>query len=506
MSEEALFAPASEKQEMMLEAIRTCQITVLGGAAGSGKSYILQLAPLMFMDDPRTTCAMFRRTSPKFKQLGGILDTAKNIYGSLPENLAPKYTGQPNYIFTFPSMDEPDESGMRIQYGHMQLEKDKDVVHGGQYTLIAFDEADEFEWSQLEFAMSRMRSNSKYFSRIAMTCNPNPDHKIKELISWYLDDEGYPIKERDGVVRYFIRRDGEFVWGETAEELEKVYGDKCLPLSFTFVSATIYDNPPVMKENPEYVSFLEGLPEVERARLLLGNWNVREEGNNYFRRENLVKVVELPDNLNYARGWDLASQEITAQNKGCDFSTGIKIGKSPDGFYYIIGDYCEENYDDLLETKGRFRKRPKERDDIIAKQGFYDGKDTTIVIPVDPAAAGKIAYQELSKRLIEQGLKVAPDPVPNNKSKLTKLTPLFNAIEAGLVRVFMPSFSKKEFNAFCKEMEGFDGERSTRTKKDDMCDAAATAFNYLTQKRIVRLVKRNQLKQATRARDRLEQM
>lgn len=74
---------------------------------------------------------------------------------------------------------------------------------------------------------------------MVISCNPDPDHKIKELIDWHLDEDGYPIPERDGVVRYFIRRDGEFIWGSTKEELIEVYGDKCRPLSFTFISATI---------------------------------------------------------------------------------------------------------------------------------------------------------------------------------------------------------------------------------------------------------------------------
>ena len=80
---------------------------------------------------------------------------------------------------------------------------------------------------------------------MVISCNPDPDHKIKELISWYLDDEGYPIPERDGVIRWFIRRDGEFIWGESEQELIEKYWDgkdekrKPKPLSFSFISATI---------------------------------------------------------------------------------------------------------------------------------------------------------------------------------------------------------------------------------------------------------------------------
>lgn len=107
-----------------------------------------------------------------------------------------------------------------------------------------------------------------------ISCNPDPSHKIRELIDWYLDEDGYPDKSKDGVIRYFIRRDGEFVWGDSEQELIDKYwdgkGSKPRPISFSFISALIYDNPPMLENNPDYLAFLEGLPEVEKAQLLYG--------------------------------------------------------------------------------------------------------------------------------------------------------------------------------------------------------------------------------------------
>lgn len=79
---------------------------------------------------------------------------------------------------------------------------------------------------------------------MVISCNPDPSHKIKEMISWYLSEDGYPDPKKDGVVRYFIQRDGEYHWGETRQELadrfdipKKDWENKIL--SFSFVSATI---------------------------------------------------------------------------------------------------------------------------------------------------------------------------------------------------------------------------------------------------------------------------
>lgn len=105
-------------------------------------------------------------------------------------------------------------------------------------------EATQFEWEQIEYFMSRLRSPSKHFSRMVMSCNPSADHTLRQMIDWYLDSEGYAIPERDGVVRYFVQEAGEYYWGDSREELgrkrdipEDRWEDKIL--SFSFVSGTI---------------------------------------------------------------------------------------------------------------------------------------------------------------------------------------------------------------------------------------------------------------------------
>ena len=371
-----------------------------------------------------------------------------------------------------------------------------------QFTFIGVDEACQFEWEQLDYMMSRLRSESKYRSRMVMSCNPDSDHKIREMNEWHLDEEGYPIQERDGVVRYFIRIDGDFIWGDTIEILKERYGEKVRPLSFTFISATIYDNPPMRLANPDYEAFLEGLGPVDKAQLLHGNWNVRAEGANYFKRANLIKLDRRPLNAIWARGWDKASQEPTIHEKSPDYTAGVKLGKCPDGFYYLVGDHIDDNKDTDSNVYGRFRKRPGERDKIIAKQGHYDGDDCHIVLPIDPGAAGKVEYQESAKKLLAEGLPVKVDPVPNNKNKLSRFEPFASAVEAGLVRVIPNTFSTIEsLNKLYDELEKFDGTRSTRSRKDDFVDSIATAFNYLCQTRSIRVVKRNQKRVATLAKD-----
>lgn len=330
--------------------------------------------------------------------------------------------------------------------------------------------------------MSRLRSASKYQSRMILSCNPDPDHKLKELISWYLDDEGYPISDRDGVIRYFIRRDGEFYWADSAEELKEKYGDHVLPVSFTFISATIDDNPIMKETNIEYVAFLDSLNPTDKARLRYGNWNARPEGANYFKRAWLKQADKIPTDSVCCRSWDKAGTERTTDQKFPDYSACIKMYKNYNGEYFIVGDYHEDNYDDYTETYGRFCKQIGARDQIIAKQGLQDGSDCPIILPIDPGSHGKAEFQNSAKQLLQYGLISKSDPVPTNKSKLTKFSPFSSAAENGLVYIVKSSFDNRTYEALMKELEGFDGQRSKSHlgKNDDWVDAVSSAFNYLS--------------------------
>lgn len=68
--------------------------------------------------------------------------------------------------------------------------------------------------------MSRNRSTCGVRPYIRATCNPDADSWVAELIAWWIDqDTGYPIPERSGRIRYFIRYDDKMIWGDTRQEL-----------------------------------------------------------------------------------------------------------------------------------------------------------------------------------------------------------------------------------------------------------------------------------------------
>jgi phage terminase large subunit-like protein len=350
------------------------------------------------------------------------------------------------------------------------------------------------------------------------TCNPDFSSWIYDWVEWYLDDsdEGYPDPEKCGAIRYFVIVDEQPVFADTEEELAKAYPDICYttdpdtgkeiyvaPLSFSFIGGTIHDNPALIRANPKYLSALKSQTAINRARLLDGAWRVRPEGSNYFDRKWLHKVDQVPINCVQCRGWDKASQEPSDKNRYPDYTAGSPLmSKDRDGNFYLHWGFLDDLTDEGSGVTGRFRKRPGERDKLILKQAQKDGTDCKVILPVDPGAAGKVEYQESAKKLTREGFTVRPDPMPTNKSKLKRFEPFSSACQSGLVSIVESSFpNKATLDAFYKELESFDGEPSTGTRKDDWADATASAFNFLSTARIIKTVPRRQNKHKTMASD-----
>ena len=104
------FGPTSEKQRMMLES--KAKITIVGGAAGSGKSYMMTMHPLQHVGDPRFNAIFFRRTTQQVSGQGGLFDTARNMYSQLPKSIEPRFR-EKDYRAIFPN-------GANIKWNHME--------------------------------------------------------------------------------------------------------------------------------------------------------------------------------------------------------------------------------------------------------------------------------------------------------------------------------------------------------------------------------------------------
>lgn len=248
-------------------------------------------------------------------------------------------------------------------------------------------------------------------------------------------------------------------------------------------------NPALIAKNPNYLAELNALPRVERAQLLDGCWYAIPEAAGYFKRDWLHKADKAPLGCKEVRAWDKASSEPSEVNRYPDFTSCIKMLKDRNDEYYIVGDFCPENHDKVDPSiKGKFRRRAGDRDNVVLAQAKHDGIDTIIVMPQDAGAAGATEFQESTKKLVNEGFVVKKDPMPTQRSKLNRFTPFAAACENKIVHIVESSFpDKKTLEAFYTELEAFDGERSSSSRKDDIPDCVASAFNYLARERVLPL-------------------
>lgn len=260
-------------------------IVIGGGAAGPGKTFALLLEPFRHIYNPQFGGVIFRRTYPQITNEGGLWDKSKKLYPLI----AGTKSNESALTYQFPS-------GAKIKFSHLQHEKNAEDWQGTEIIYIGFDELTHFTEYQFFYLLSRNRSTSGISPYLRATCNPDPESWVARFIDWWIDqDTGFPIKERDGVIRYYIRDQNQHVWGDTPEEViakcphifEHIpVKDKTkLVKSVTYIHGDVYGNQILMKEDPGYLGNLLSQDESTQARLLHGNWKIKTSGDNLIKYE-----------------------------------------------------------------------------------------------------------------------------------------------------------------------------------------------------------------------------
>lgn len=326
--------------------------------------------------------------------------------------------------------------------------------------MALLDEAQQLTQSQVIYIMSRLRSEANMKPKMRMTCNPaGKGHWLTNWLEWYLLPSGLPDPDKCGKTRWFTMQDNQMVWGDSEEELKsKIPG--CNPLSFTFINANVYDNPVLMKRQPEYVAWLEGQDRETKEALLYGNWYVTKTFEGYFKRKWTPLVDESPYHGKRVRAFDFAGSIKDEVNKDPDYTATVLISKTKDG------KYC-------IEHAHRMRERFHTVEEYVINLSLTEPDDIIYVIPVDPGAAGKAYARSLQQKLAETGRFVVLYPV-GNKSKLVRFRPFASVCQSGAVSIVSGPWC----DWFFDELEQFVGDGKTH---DDALDAAVAAFWYLNQ-------------------------
>ena len=431
-------------------------IIIYGGAAGGGKTYGLLLEPLRHKNRDGYGAVIFRKNSIQIYNEGGLMDESIKMYSNI-RGAELKRTHRP--LWTFGGKG-------KLSFAHLDGDDDLLKWQGAQITFIGFDELTHFSERQFFYMLSRNRSVCGVEPYIRATCNPDADSWVASFVSWWIDPEtGYPIPERSGALRWFIRRDEVIHWADYQEELWEKFSLKTKderqePKSVTFIASTLYDNKILMETNLSYLANLKALSLVERERLLHGNWKIKPVAGTFFKRSQVGNMLEFfpADVIRWVRAWDLAA---TAEDEGGDpaYTSGVLMGKRKNGTY-VIADVVN-----VRMAANEVRQLVK----LTAQKDKAQFKRVRIRLPQDPGQAGKDQAQSYIKFLA--GFNVTA--VTETGSKETRAEPMAAQWQAGNFDVLEADWNEVYFN----QLESFPA-----SKFKDMVDASSSGFAELEVK------------------------
>ena len=429
-------------------------VCIYGGAAGGGKSYGLLLSPLRYKNVPGFGCTIFRRNFNQIFSQGGLWDESMQIYRGI-RGADPKIArGQ--WWFR----DKDGNIVSKVTFAHIERDEDVHKWQGAQICEIGFDELTHFSEKTFFYMLSRNRSTCGVTPFVRATCNPDADSWVAKFIEWWIDkDTGYPIQERSGKIRWFIRRNETLYWANTRQELWEQFDlqteeERQEPRSVTFIASKLQDNKELLRVNPGYLANLKALSVIERERLLNGNWKIKAAAGLFFKRTQLGDILDKVPNdvIRWVRCWDLAATEKTEDGEPA-YTSGVLIGKRKNG-RYVIADVINRQM-----SASDVRKTIK----LTAQADRAAYKRVRIRLPKDPGQAGKEQAESYIKYLAGFDVKT----VAETGSKEARAEPMAAQWQAGNFDLVAGPWNEE----YLLQLENFpDG------KFKDMVDASANGF------------------------------
>lgn len=217
-----------------------------GGAAGGGKSDAIVVEALRQVDNPNYRGIIFRKTYPQCREL--IIKSIRLYKQAFPKA---EYNGS-EHVWTFPS-------GAKIYFGSMPNSTSYLNYQGLSFSYIAFDELTHFTLEEYEYLISRNRADGEGL-RVYIRATANPGgigHGwVKERF----------ITASEPGVPYEVEASATDKTGQTIAVKRKR----------VFIPSSIFDNPSLLANDPNYLANLAMLPEAKKKALLYGDWDSYE--------------------------------------------------------------------------------------------------------------------------------------------------------------------------------------------------------------------------------------
>lgn len=299
-------------------------ITIFGGSRGGSKSFSLLMESLKDLQNPYYNAILLRNEKD---DLLDLINTSYILYSQF---------GQYNKSINDMTWYFKSGSKLKFSYFSDSYEDFKKRFQGKQYAFVGIDEITHCPYDKFKYLATTNRNAYGIRNRFYGTCNPDPDSWVRKFISWWIGDDGLPIPDRDGVIRYCFM-DGDtpdsIYWGDTPEDVYEQCKNIIDPLwkeayealgfnkitmyikSVTFIQGKLEENIKLIASDPNYAASLAQQSEEQRARDLEGNWNFKNTGDDLIKMSDMELFFNAPAQID--RGIKYVSADIAFE--GGDF-------------------------------------------------------------------------------------------------------------------------------------------------------------------------------------------
>lgn len=367
----------------------------------------------MFCHVPGYAAILFRRTLRDHQLPEGLIPRAHEWWAGKA-----KWRGD-THTYTFPA-------GATVTFGYMDSPLDHLRYQSSAYQYVGFDEVPQHRESQVRWMFNRIRRTKRleeYNVLLRMRTAGNPDGPY---VQW--------VKRR-------------YVDHKTAVA--------------PFIPAKIEDNPGLDQET--YIKSLMHLEPVTRARLMDGNWDIKDVGR-MFRSSWFTIQDSYPSGCQAVRYWDKAASE---EKPGTDpaYTAGVLMAMDDEGRFYVL---------DIRH----FRGTPKTVEDTIKQTAVLDrmrvenGELRSVITGMEqePGSSGVDVIDHYTRKVLV-GFPFYPDKVTG--SKADRATPLSSTAQAQNVYLVPGTW---DVEGYLDELESF-----PEAEHKDRVDASSGAFHMLTR-------------------------
>lgn len=353
-----------------------------GGSAGGGKSDVLLMIALQYMDTPNSSALVLRRSYKDLSQPAGMLTRAREWLAPFINSGEVKWKEKKS-TFVFPN-------NSYLMFGHLDNDSSKYNFQGGEYQTIIFDELTQISIINYKYLLSRLRRtiNSETPLRVRSAANPGGRYH-----AW--------VKSR--------------------------FVDKSSPRDNIYLPSRLSDNKFI--NTAEYTKALNKLDPITREQLLNGDWELRQAGD-LFNREWFNYVEQVPAHARYVRFWDLASSVPRPEYPDPDWTSGTLMARYGD-HYYIVNIV-------------RFRLAPGDVKKRIQKQAQLDGHRARIRIEQEGGSAGLFLIDNYINDDILKTYDIKGVPTTGTNKEL-RAAPLSVAASNLQISIVVPNFWANDF-------------------------------------------------------------